>query len=128
MTDAAFIAIYGLLFISGCFMLHAWGGIWLRARHAHDRDYTLVAGSLALNSIGTILVFGAVLLFGWQTSNWNGMGGAFGRVVLIGLGFFEASKTGLMFVRYRHGKIKTWRWFAVLSAAWAVGAIGWGVL
>lgn len=125
MKDAAFIAIYGVIFLAGMFMLPAWLNVWLKERRTEDVDAAEVAFGFALNSVGTILIFGARLAFGFESGNWTSVGGWPGAIVMIGLAFFEASKIALMRVRKRHGDVWTWRWWALLSVLWAVGAVAW---
>lgn len=125
MTNAIFITLYGLLFLSGMFMLPAWIRVARDAYRQQDPDYALVATALAINSAGTILVFGARLAYGFESKLWQTFGGHLGATVLVGLAFFEISKTILMVVRHRHGERKAFIGFALVSALWALFAIGW---
>lgn len=125
MIEGAFLALYGLLLISGFFMLPAWASIARNARLEGDHDYSMVAYALALNSVGTIVIFGFRLAFGFATGNWSSVGGWLGTLILVGLIAFEGSKIMLMMVRRRHGKITTWRAYALLSGVWTGFAIIW---
>lgn len=125
MTNMLYLAIYGLLFLSGCFMLPAWLGIMRRANAEGDREFRMVAGALALNSAGTTIAFGSRLLYGFETGNWTSLGGILGGVIFFGLVMIEASKVALMTVRRGHGHGTLWRWYAGLSVAWTLFALGW---
>ena len=125
MTNGLYLALYGLLFLSGCFMLPAWLGIMGRAKAQGDGEFRTVAGALALNSGGTAIVFGFRLLFGFETGNWTSVGGIIGGIILGGLVMIEASKVALMTVRRGHGHGTLWRWYAGLSVAWTLFALGW---
>ena len=123
--NTIFLALYGLLFISGLFMLPAWWRIAIQARRAKDIDYTLVATALAINSAGTILVFGPRLEYGFRTGIWASVDSWTGWMLVAGISFFEISKIMLMLVRHSHGERKTFRVYAAASVLWAIFSIGW---
>lgn len=125
MTETLFIVLYGLLFLSGSFMLPAWVRVALDARASGDKDYQAVATALAINALGTIVVFGPRLVFGFWTDNWAYVSGPMGLAVLFGLLFLEVSKVMLMYVRRRHGNVRTWWAFAICSAVWTIFAAAW---
>lgn len=125
MTNGLFLALYGLLFLSGCFMLPAWLRIYSHATAEGDREFRTVAGALALNSGGTAIVFGFRLLFGFETGNWTSVGGIIGGIIFGGLVMIEGSKIALMAVRRGHGQSSLWRWYAGLSVAWTLFALLW---
>lgn len=127
MIEGAFVLLLGLLFISGLFMLPAWAVIAAQAHRENDRDYAWVAHALALNSVGTILFFGARLVFGFSTGEWMLADGPFAVTLIIAACFFEASKVLLMLVRARHGKRRVWWAFAALSLLWALFALLWTI-
>ena len=128
MTDTIYLVLYGLLFLSGLFMFPAWSAVAAGAARDKDRKTRNIAWFLMLNSIGTVIVFGVRLLYGFDTGNWRSLGGAYGAAILVGLGLFEASKVGLLWEARAGRMAKGWRWFSALSAAWAAFAVGWMVL
>jgi hypothetical protein len=125
MTDAFFIIIYGLLLISGCFMFPVWLRIMRKAQAQGDSDYATVAAALALNSAGTIVVFGPRLVYGFSSGRWSSIDGFLGWAVLIGLMLLESSKVTLMYVRRGHGSLKAWWAYAIVSIVWTLCAALW---
>lgn len=122
--NAIFILLYGLLFMSGVFMLPAWLRVTLQAYKTGDKDYMLLSAALTANSFGTILVFGPRLVYGFRTGSWVSVDHWTAGLLAGGIAFLGLSKIMLMMVRRNHGERKAFMVFAILSALWALFAVG----
>lgn len=129
MREMLFLSFYGLLLISGAFMAWLWGRLaidaWRALRRPAMRDrYWVVAAALALNSLATMVIFGARAVDAIVNDVWA-VPGRLGWIILGGLALLEASKVMMVWAAALRPSARGWRWFAAISAGWTAFAILW---
>lgn len=131
MIETAFIVLYGLGFIGGGFMAVVWSRVARRGLAARTAGepldlFCLVAVGLFVGSLGNLFMFGvrteSALRHGVDPRI---MVGPEMPIILFALLLFAVSKSILMWAHDPSHRSMSWRAFALVSAAWIVGAPLW---
>ncbi len=136
MIETAFIILYGLSFLGGLFLTYVWGRLAYRGlRRVKERpseretkldQFSLIAIGLTLGAIANVAIFGTwtvVSLVSGIDPAISNMPGFMG--ILFGLLVLAVSKYVLMWAHDPTHQANSWRWFALISAAWVIAVPLW---
>ena len=130
MIGAIYLSLYGLLTLTSIFLVFAWTRLaWRRSRIFRTlkslyRDrYMILSVGLALNALGTAVLFGTRLL----TTLVGGVQASFftetwAIMIAFGMGMILTAKYGFMWAIEIDRQDKWWRLLLALSCMWVLYA------